>query len=248
MTRSVGTDYDLIISKNTLKRGYVHPERPVEAQRLLGLGIDDGHFVKALYDALKPGGRVMIYNICPAPSPAGSPYKPWADGRCPFAEEVWKSAGFRVVAFDRDDSKDIREVARVLGWDKGESPIDLKTDLFAQYSLMEKPAQNEPGKAAERDLPGAPRSSGFVVSRAAGPRRPVQRGGRNSMCLCQRVEVPAIASGLPEEEVIAIVSNPGLRQHSAVEMRRDVIPPAFVVIRNDPLDCRPRHERTPREG
>jgi hypothetical protein len=137
---SVGAEYDLIISKNTLKRGYVHPERPVEAHRLLGLGVDDGRFVKALYDALKPGGRVMIYNICPAPSPSGAPYKNWADGRCPFAEEVWKSIGFRVIAFDRDDSKEIRNVAHALGWDKGESPIDLKTDLFAQYSLMEKPA------------------------------------------------------------------------------------------------------------
>jgi acetyl esterase/lipase/SAM-dependent methyltransferase len=140
VTLSVGTDYDLIISKNTLKRGYVHPERPVEAHRLLGLGVDDSRFVKALYDALKPGGRVMIYNICPAPSPPGAPYKNWADGRCPFAEELWKSTGFRVIAFDRDDSKEIRTVAHVLGWDKGESPIDLKTDLFAHYSLMEKTA------------------------------------------------------------------------------------------------------------
>ena len=28
--KAVGGDYDLILSKNTLKRGYVHPERPVE--------------------------------------------------------------------------------------------------------------------------------------------------------------------------------------------------------------------------
>src|SRR5262249_53062441 len=85
----VGEGYDLIISKNTLKRGYVHPERPVDPRRLLGLGVADDTFVKALYDALKPGGRVMIYNICPAPSPPGQPYKNWADGRCPFAKEVW---------------------------------------------------------------------------------------------------------------------------------------------------------------
>ena len=136
---NVGTNYDLIVSKNTLKRGYVHPERPVEPRQLLGLGVDDAQFVKALHDALKPGGRVMIYNICPAPSPPGQPYKNWADGRCPFAREVWESAGFRILAFDRDDSEAIRRVAHAaLGWDQGESSIDLKSDLFAQYSLMER--------------------------------------------------------------------------------------------------------------
>ena len=98
-------------------------------------------FVRALYDALKPGGRVLIYNICPAPSPPGQPYKKWADGRCPFARETWEAAGFRVVAFDRDDSEVIRQFAHALGWDQGDSPIDLKADLFARYSLMEKLAR-----------------------------------------------------------------------------------------------------------
>jgi SAM-dependent methyltransferase len=137
---AVGGRYDLIISKNTLKRGYVHPERPVDPRRLLGLGVDDARFVRAFHDALKPGGRVLIYNISPAPSPPGQPYKNWADGRCPFAREVWEAAGFQAVAFDRDDSEVIRRVAHALEWDQGDSPIDLKTDLFAQYSVMEKPA------------------------------------------------------------------------------------------------------------
>jgi SAM-dependent methyltransferase len=141
VVRDVGKDYDLILSKNTLKRGYVHPERPVEPRRLLGLGVGDAEFVRALHDALKPGGRVMIYNICPAPSPPGQPYKNWADGRCPFGKDVWEAAGFRILAFDRDDSEAIRGLAHALGWDQGESPIDLKTDLFALYSLMEKRPQ-----------------------------------------------------------------------------------------------------------
>jgi SAM-dependent methyltransferase len=137
---AVGRNYDLIVSKNTLKRGYVHPERPVDPKRLLNLGVEDAEFVKSLYDALKPSGRVMIYNITPAPSPPGQPYKNWADGRCAFAREVWVAAGFRLVAFDRDDSDAIRRLAHALGWDRGESAMDLKNDLFAKYSLMEKPA------------------------------------------------------------------------------------------------------------
>jgi SAM-dependent methyltransferase len=138
VTKAVGKGFDLIISKNTLKKGYVHPERPVEKRRLLNLDVDDESFVRALHAALKPGGWVMIYNITPAPSPPDQPYKNWADGRCPFPRPVWEAAGFDVVAFDRDDTPAIRQIAAALGWDKGDSPIDLKTDLFAQYSLMRK--------------------------------------------------------------------------------------------------------------
>jgi SAM-dependent methyltransferase len=138
---AVGGHYDLILSKNTLKRGYVHPDRPVDPRRLLNLGVDDARFVRTLSDALKPGGQVLIYNISPAPSPPGQPYKPWADGRCPFSRETWEAAGFRIVALDRDDSETMRRFGHALGWDRGESPIDLKNDLFAQYSLMEKPAR-----------------------------------------------------------------------------------------------------------
>jgi len=136
---SVGNGYDLILSKNTLKKGYVHPERPVEKRRLLNLDVDDAQFLKAIYAALKPGGRILIYNISPAPSPPDRPYKNWADGRCPFPRESWESAGFRTVAFDRDDSDSIRVIAHALGWDRGEAPIDLKTDVFALYSLFQKP-------------------------------------------------------------------------------------------------------------
>jgi SAM-dependent methyltransferase len=135
---AVGGEYDLIVSKNTLKRGYVHPERPVDQRRLLNLGVDDVDFLKALHSVLKPGGRLLIYNISPAPSPPEKPYKNWADGRCPFPVELWKSSGFRILAFDREDSGPIRAIAQALGWDRGESPMDLKNDLFAMYSLFQK--------------------------------------------------------------------------------------------------------------
>jgi hypothetical protein len=136
---AVGGSYDLIISKNTFKRGYVHPTQPVDPARLLNLGVEDAAFVKALYDALCPGGRVLIYNISPAPSRPGQPYKHWAEGGCPFDRAVWEAAGFRVIIFDRDDSDAIRKVAHALGWDQGKSAIDVTADLFAVYSLFEKP-------------------------------------------------------------------------------------------------------------
>lgn len=140
--KQVGGKFDLIISKNTLKNGYLHPSQPVDERLLIQLGVDDADFVKALYASLKPGGKVMIYNICPAPSPPGKPYKPWADGRCPFSKSLWKSSGFRIVAFDRDDSKAVRQMAKALGWDHGKQAMDLKNDLFAHYTLVERPVDN----------------------------------------------------------------------------------------------------------
>jgi SAM-dependent methyltransferase len=139
---AVAGDYDLILSKNTLKKGYVHPEQTVEARRLLNLGVDDATFVLDVYRALKPGGRVLIYNISPAPNRPGEPYKNWADGRCPFPEVEWEKAGFRVLAFDQDDSAAARAIGHALEWDQGGSAIDLTSDVFAQYSMFEKPKGN----------------------------------------------------------------------------------------------------------
>lgn len=136
---AVGDGYDLFLSKNTLKNGYLHPERPVNPRMLVHLGVENEAFVRAVFQVLKPGGRLMIYNLCPAPAPPDKPYIPWADGRCPFPKTMWESAGFRVVAFDVDDTKAARAMAHALGWDQGEEAMDLEKDLFAHYSLMEKP-------------------------------------------------------------------------------------------------------------
>jgi SAM-dependent methyltransferase len=140
---AVGSGFDLIISKNTLKNGYIHfAGTPGEenSRRLIDLGMTDSEFVKILHEALKPGGRVLIYNLSPAPSPSGQPSKPWADGRCPFSKEVWTSAGFRVLEHDRDDSTAARAQGHALEWDRGDQPMDLEHDLFALYTLVEKPA------------------------------------------------------------------------------------------------------------
>ena len=132
----VGAGYDLFLSKNTLKRGYVHPAQPVNPRMLVHLEVDDSTFVLALARAVKPGGLAMIYNLCPAPALPGKPYIPWADGRCPFERRLIERAGFRVLAFDRDDSPAARAMAHALGWDRGDQPMDLAHDLFATYTLL----------------------------------------------------------------------------------------------------------------
>jgi hypothetical protein len=105
----------------------------------MNLGVDDETFVRALYSSLKPGGLMIIYNICPAPSKPGEPYKHWADGKCPFPRELWKKTGFEIIAFDEVDTKFVRKMAGALGWDKGEQPMDVENDLFAEYTLVRRP-------------------------------------------------------------------------------------------------------------
>lgn len=133
----VGVGLDLFLSKNTLKNGYIHPAEKVDPRMLIHLGVDDAMFVQTLALALKPGGLVMIYNICPAPAAPGKPYLPYADGRCPFSKELWEASGFRVVAFDADDSQPVRKLARALRWDETAS-MDLEADTFAWYSLFQR--------------------------------------------------------------------------------------------------------------
>lgn len=111
LVAKVGGSYDVIVSKNVLKKGYVHPDRPVDAKHLIQLGVDDTTFLRAFHDALVPGGRVLIYNIF-VPIPPDQPFKPMSDGRSPFTREQWEAAGFRVDAFDEPDTERLR---RVLG-------------------------------------------------------------------------------------------------------------------------------------
>jgi hypothetical protein len=140
LAREVGEGYDLFISKNTLKNGYLHPAEAVDPRRLVHLGVDDSAFVRAMYGMLKPGGWALIYNLCPAPAPPGKPYIPWADGRCPFPRAMLEGAGFQVIAFDAEDSTEARRMGHALGWDDPEgSKMDLEHDLFATYTLLRRP-------------------------------------------------------------------------------------------------------------
>ena len=135
---SAGGGFDLVISKNTLKRGYIHPEREVNPRMLVHLGVDDSTYVAALASVVKPGGWVLIYNLSPALSKPDQPYLPWSDGRCPFARELLERAGFEVVLYDFDDGEAARAQGHALGWDAGPKPMDLANDLFAHATLLRK--------------------------------------------------------------------------------------------------------------
>jgi len=138
VAEAVGQGYDLIVSKNTLKNGYINPEQKVDKRMLVDLGVPRAEFLKDVATRLKPGGLFLIYNICPAQKKEPEKWIPWADGRCPFPREEFDAAGLEILALDADDTAAAREVGAALEWDQGPQPMDLQNDLFAHYTLARK--------------------------------------------------------------------------------------------------------------
>jgi hypothetical protein len=134
---AIGGGYDLIISKNTLKNGYIHPAKEAPKSQLIDLGVDDAAFLKAVAASLNEGGLFLIYNICPKQSE--EKFIPWADGRCPFSKEAIAAAGLETLDRDVDDTVAVRALGKALNWDEGENAMDLEKDCFATYTLIRKP-------------------------------------------------------------------------------------------------------------
>jgi len=129
--QAVGEGFDVFLSKNTLKRGYIHPSREVDPRYLIDMGVDDEAYLSHLARILKPGGLALLYNLCPPEAGPDEPYIPWADGRSPFTVEQWEAAGFELLAFDVVDTEPLRDMGERLGWGSAE---EMK-NLFAWYTL-----------------------------------------------------------------------------------------------------------------
>ena len=134
--KRVGGPFDVFLSKNTLKRGYVHPLEKADPKMLIDLGVGDDAFLGAVNDVVKPGGLVLIYNLCPGPAKKGQPFVPWSDGHSPFTKEQWQKHGFDVLAFDVDDTGPARKLAHALKWDTGADKMDIDGDLFAWMTVV----------------------------------------------------------------------------------------------------------------
>ncbi len=131
LVKAAGGGYDLWMSKNTLKKGYVRPD---SGTAQIDVGTDEA-FLGKVHDMLRPKGLFYIYNFGPAPVPPGKPAIPMADIRCPFSKEALEKAGFEVLAFDVSDDAEGRASAKVLEWDQGPDAFDVEKDLFARYTL-----------------------------------------------------------------------------------------------------------------
>jgi SAM-dependent methyltransferase len=140
LAQIVGGAFDLVLSKNVLKRGYIHPSREVPDKRMvIDLGVDDPSFLAHVSSMLKPSGLFVIYNFCPPKAAADQDYIPWAEGESPFTREAFVDAGFEVVHFDVVDDAEARRLGQALGWD---ASMDLEKDLFAWYTIVRKNDSN----------------------------------------------------------------------------------------------------------
>lgn len=132
----VGSGYEFVLAKNVLKRGYIHPTSDVPPESLINLGLPDADYLRSLLATLRPGGRLLVYNVCPSPNPAV--YDPDSDCRNPWTRADWQAAGFIVRDFERNDTEIARQYATALGFDK--PPLSVRIDeLYAVYSLFERP-------------------------------------------------------------------------------------------------------------
>ncbi|MFT3842249.1 MAG: hypothetical protein QM723_34990 [Myxococcaceae bacterium] len=127
VAKAAGTGFDLWMSKNTLKKGYVHPDKGTGQ---IDLGPDDAALAQ-IHEMLKKGGLFYIYNFGPAPKPD----VPMSDIRCPWSKEQLEKAGFEVLAFDVDDTVKGREAAKLMEWDVGPDGFDVDHDLMSSYTL-----------------------------------------------------------------------------------------------------------------
>jgi len=121
LRKEVGEGFDLILARNVLKHGYVQPEEPMEHFDPIDVGGDPETGATRLFEALRPGGIVVVYNLGGGPwrLEDGS-YNAPADVRDPFGIEAWEAAGFEVLHFQANGSQQMREVGEALGWGTAE--------------------------------------------------------------------------------------------------------------------------------
>jgi SAM-dependent methyltransferase len=130
LTKLIGNEFNLIVTKNTMKAGFMKPAGG--GVPLVSFEANDEVLLDTIYDALAPGGLFVIYNITAAPDPA----KPSTDGRSPFTREQFTRANLKVIALDVNDDVATRAMGKALGWDKQMG--DLEKNLFALYTVVQR--------------------------------------------------------------------------------------------------------------
>jgi SAM-dependent methyltransferase len=131
---AVGSEVQLFISKNTLKKGYVRPD--VGSPQVVP-PVPWPEFLRAARQAMAPGGLFLIYNISAKLDRAN--YRPANDPRSPFTRGEFEAAGFEVLALDADDSATARRAGPALGWNARPTAGgvgDMQTNLFAMATVV----------------------------------------------------------------------------------------------------------------
>jgi len=123
-----GDGFDLITVGNVLQNpepeDYFSPGRWLQA----GLGRDKEAFVAALYELVRPGGLIIVYNAAVEPTPAENA----------VLRDLWERAGFEIQVFDQDDRGAAIGIGKELGWEAQAAP--LEGTIRARYTVVQRPA------------------------------------------------------------------------------------------------------------
>lgn len=130
LTKLIGGGYQLILTKNTMKNGFMKPRSG--RKPFVDFQASDEVLLEALNEALEPRGVLVIYNI----SNKFDPARPATDGRSPFSREQFEKANFEVLSLDTNDDIGIRALARALQWDR--QVTDGLESFFALYTIVRK--------------------------------------------------------------------------------------------------------------
>lgn len=132
----LGGNFDVIIARNVLKRGYVQPDEPMRGFDPIDIGGEPEDAARAIYNALDDGGVAVVYNLGGgAWHREDGTYNAPADVRDPFGREAWEAAGFEIVHFQSNGSQLMREVFSV-ATDRDLAEFDAYNVL---YTVVRKP-------------------------------------------------------------------------------------------------------------
>ena len=137
---SVGGGYDLFISKNTLKNGYIHPAQPVESAHARAPGRRATRRSSGELCRIAQAGRPRAH-LQPVPRAGAARQALHPVGRRPLpvhARAVGE-AGFQVLDFrPRRLRRGARDGARARLGPRRPSAMDLEHDLFGHWTLAKR--------------------------------------------------------------------------------------------------------------
>lgn len=141
-----GGPYDLILISDWVSNGLNIITPPMArwqtaVRPLRPLGVDLDKALSAFAEALKPGGRLVIYAYGPIQPRNRGVYLPYADTRVPFSPEMIENAGLEALVLDADDTPAFLELSAETGLKEAKDTSGEVPPFHATYSIFVKPIE-----------------------------------------------------------------------------------------------------------
>ncbi len=117
LVERIGGDYALVISKNVLKKGYIHPAREADPRKLINLGVSDEDFLSHIHRMLRRKDcSLFTTSALRKQNRTNSTFRgPMASLR--LHARTFRTQDFEGLHFDVVDHAEARRHGHALGWD-----------------------------------------------------------------------------------------------------------------------------------